>query len=817
MSLQEISITETLPPSDESENAALPGLQGLAVIALVSCSMLIYEILLTRISALRLFFHFGFLIISNCLLGIGASGTMISICQETFKRRPRFWISLFIGLYLASLGLAYIFLLSFYIPYNLSLLRFPDLIRFSVYNLVTALPFFFAGTVVGILLSFNAHRINTIYFADLAGAGVGCFLVPFLLGGLGAGGSTVLLLIIAMVGGLIALPLARKKAIVLAGAIIAVLGLLAMPKLDRWFPIPSKDMLDFTEDMRVEIERVPEYSKWGANCRVDLVDIPKESRFIFCRGFDRPAAALLPEEKLILQDGSSVTPIINFSDHPEALEVVDQSLYSAALQLKDRPSVLVIGPGGGVEMWAAKYHNARLIKGIELNGPIVDIHRRILPEYSRKLLEDPRVQLIHGEGRSALMRDSGKYDIIQMSFISTYTAMNSGAYVLAESYLYTREAFRNMYDHLEDGGVLELVWGTGSAETLRLLSTMYSVLNPQDAAAFPNSVMCFRSRHEIGILLKKGSFTEDEAAKMSAFARKIGVQPLYLPYRSYGNVLETFIRIPDKKDFIRECSTNISPITDDEPYFFFLSRWPNLLRLSHYKWQLYSAFPGNPLFILFQLGLSTFLSVGLIMAPLKAFSRKGIRQEGVKPALVYFACLGLGFITIEIAAMQKFTLFLGLPLYSITVTLFSILIFSGLGSLFSAKWFRAPDKKVWVVPLGLILSVGLLVLLYPVMMNSLIHLALPIRIGITVCLLAPIGLLLGVPFAYGIRLINRTNPALVPWAWAVNGCCTVVGAILTIILSMNLGFNLTLSLALLTYLVGFAAISRLPFTSPLAD
>jgi spermidine synthase len=791
-------------PSRSSDNHAL------AIIALISCSMLIYEILLTRISALRLFFHFGFLIISNCLLGIGASGTMISIFQESWKRRSRFWLNLFLALYLVSLIFTYAFLLNFHIPYNLSFLRFADLARFSCYNAVTALPFFFAGTVIGLILTFHAARINTIYFADLAGAGLGCMLVPFLLGKFGAGGSILFLCILILAAGAFALPFRHKRKGIAIGTSLAFLGLALMPFVDRRFPIPGKDMLDFTDEVRLPISRIPEFSKWGANCRIDLIDLPEESRFIFGRGSNRAGLPPLPDEKLILQDGCSITPIINFSEHPEALEVVERSLYTTALQLKKQPRVLVIGPGGGVELWAAKMHQARYIKGVELNKPIVEIHRTIVPDYSKDLLDDPRVELVHEEGRSALMRDDGKYDVIQMTFISTYTAMSSGAYVLAESYLYTREAFHSIYDHLDEGGILQIIWSTGATETLRLLSTMHSILDARQAADFPYSVICLHSKHELEILLKKGRFTEDEVSRVQRFARSAGFNILYLPYRGFGTIFETFIRMKDKAAFVQDCSTDISPIDDDKPYFFFFSRWPNLLRLTHYKWNLYTAFPGNPLFLLFQLGMSTVLSIGLIMAPLAFLKRKLGRQGGTRHFLVYFACLGLGFIAIEIALMQKFTLFLGLPLYSITVTLFSILLFTGLGSLLSRNWFHTPDRKVWLVPLGLVLLIGLLIGLYPILMNSFIQYPLIARIALTVVLLAPIGVLLGVPFAYGIRIVNRCNPALVPWAWAVNGCCTVIGAILTVILSMNLGFNVTLLFALLFYLFGFVFLSRTP-------
>ncbi|UCD56133.1 MAG: hypothetical protein JSV16_09825, partial [Candidatus Hydrogenedentota bacterium] len=235
--------------------------------------------------------------------------------------------------------------------------------------------------------------------------------------------------------------------------------------------------------------------------------------------------------------------------------------------------------------------------------------------------------------------------------------------------------------------------------------------------------------------------------------------------------------------------------------------WPNPFSITRHRWEPVSPYtPVSILFILSQLGLSTFLSVVLIVLPLVIFSRKGIQRTGFKRFLVYFAGLGLGFIFIEVAAMQKLTLFLGHPLYSITVTLFSVLVFTSLGSLLSARWFHPPDRRVWLVPSGLAILLISFIFISPQLVASCIRFPLPVRIALAVCVLAPISLLLGVPFAYGIRLLNRWNPSIIPWAWAVNGCCTVIGAILTAILSMNFGFNAVLISAIVIYLVAFAAL-----------
>jgi hypothetical protein len=218
---------------------------------------------------------------------------------------------------------------------------------------------------------------------------------------------------------------------------------------------------------------------------------------------------------------------------------------------------------------------------------------------------------------------------------------------------------------------------------------------------------------------------------------------------------------------------------------------------------------GNPFFIFAQLLVSTLFAIVLILLPIAITQKRQIERTYLKRFLVYFMCLGVGFIGIEIALMQKLVLFLGHPLYSVTVTLFAMLVFTGLGSLLSERWFRTPTPRVWMVPVALAVFLVAFVVLSPDMVRAWICWPQWARVLFTVGLLAPLGLLLGVPFAYGIRLVNQLNPTIVPWAWAVNGCLTVIGAILTVILSMTFGFSAVLLGAIPVYFLAFLAVQGL--------
>ncbi len=775
------------------------------VIGLVSCSILLYEILLTRICALRFYHHFAFLVVSNCLLGLGASGTLIALFQAPLRRAARDWVFRFTALFVVTIVGSYALMLRVPVPTELDYSRLPHLLVLSAFNLLAAVPFFVGGTVVGMLLSFHPREVNRLYAVDLIGAGLGCLLCPLLLAQFGAGGVITVsaLLAVLAVGAC-----APRGSRVVGGAVLllGVLALAILPSVDERFPVPNKGMYDLSQGEEHVARR--EHSAWTTNSRIDLVAFGDwwEPR-IYGLGSPTDELPPIPEQMHILQDADASTIICNFSEHPEALPLLEHSLYSTALQLKDRPRVFIIGAGGGNDVWAAMLRDASVIKAVELNRPIVDIHRERLPHFSRALLDDPAVELVVAEGRSAIMRDPGDYDVIQMTGIDTWTALASGAYVLAENYLYTQEAIESFYDHLAEDGILQIVRYSADMEALRLFSNVHAAFESRSVPHFAESVIAVRTAGQLmASLVKRGTFTDEEIEQVTRFAETNGMEVVYAPGRDVRGFVPAFIRAADKQAFIDAFPRNISPTTDDRPYFFNFTRWSKPLASRKFLEEPTCVSQGNPFFLLVQLGVSATLCVLLVLLPTRRLG--GFRGTGAGRFLVYFSGLGLGFIAIEIAAMQKLTLFLGQPVYSITVTLFSMLVFSGLGSLLLAGRIGTSSRRVWLVPLGLAAFVAAFLLLSPWLVHSFIGAALGVRIALAVGLLAPIGVLLGVPFAYGIRILDERNPSLIPWAWSINGCLSVMGSILTVVISMNLGFQAVLCSAVVVYAIAFWALRR---------
>jgi hypothetical protein len=785
-------------------------LYTLPTIFLIACSMLMYEILLTRVCALRLLFHFGFLVVSNCLLGIGASGILIFAFRERLQKDGRRSLFVFTILYAVALALSYMFLLTLNIEQAFNLVSFSSLIHLGAFNLLAAVPFFFGGAVVGMLLTFNSDIVNRIYGLDLLGAGLGCLLCPLLLWKTGAGGTLVFLMLLAIAVTAITCSLKHKNVVIAICAVLGLLGIIILPRLDGWFPVPPKKEIMVSDKVKMRKLDHVEFSKWSASSRIDFVTVPDTERFILGYGSKFQYWNKLPPEKWINQDGSAGTVLVDWSEYPEAQEMLKTTLYSAAFMLKPKANVFIIGVGGGNDVWAAKVNGAASVTGVELNQQILDIHSNTLAAYSHDITHDPSIRLIHSEGRSALMRERKRhFDVIQMTGIDTWTSLTSGAYVLAENYLYTTEAFATMHQRLAENGILSVSRFAATMEVLRLFSNIYAALGKPYVDNLDKSLVCLGHDYLRTILLKKGAFTDQELASIDEFAQKNGFIYEYRPGGKLNNVVESFILSQDKAKFIRDFPRNITPTPDDRPYFFNYYKWRNPFAVGETQIVHPAVAQGSPRLIVSQLLLSILFSLAFIILPVYLFTRGKFQKAHLTRTLIYFTGLGMGFIAIEIVLMQKLVLFLGHPLYSISVTLFSMLIFAGLGSLISQKWFAGRPGRFWIVPVALTAFLTLFIFLSPVMVAHLIGLPTAGRILITVLVLAPISLILGVPFAYGIGVLDRVNPQMVPWAWAVNGSMSVIGSIATVVLSMNVGFIAVMIMALVLYFVSFLSIRKL--------
>ena len=768
------------------DRAGLP--RAAAILFLVAGTTLLYEVLLTRICSLRYQFHMSFVVVGNGLLAMGASGTFIAryqAAQPSRAARNTAW---------ACLGLLLSLLLAWGATVALPVIRAPlwglGLLDLTLFNLATAPPFFFAGAAIGLILTARSRAVHPLYAADLAGAATGALVCPLLLGQVGAAGSFGLLLVMALAALGLAIPgrALRPRLMALVGAL--VMGA-ATPHLSTLTPMPGKD------------PRTPVASWWTSQSRVDLLPVAPDARRIY--GLGRRATQPIPPQYEIVQDGTASTYVTDFSGHPEALPLLGRSLYSAGLQLLERPSVYVIGAGGGHDLWAAARAGAPTITAIELNRPIIALHHQRLASFSADLLQRTGLRWVAAEGRSALMREEGHFDLVQMSGIDTWAALASGAYMLAENYLYTTEAMRDMLRRLTPHGILQVTRMAAEMETLRLLVLQIAALRRVAPQADPARCVAVIGApdHLVTTLVRPAGLSTEDQRRLVAWAARSGLDLLYLPDSPRADSLHALLRQADRRAFIRAFPRDISPTTDDRPYFFHFTRWRPFAAVDSLREPTYIS-QGNPLFIVGHLLFACILAWALLLLPLRG---AGVPPPPPPGTALYFGGIGLGFIAVEMGLIQKLTLLLGHPAWSLSVTLAGLLSFSGLGSLLAAR--LRPGLARLALPVALALVLILLLLLLPPLVQATLGWPLPARVALSLGLMAPAGLLMGMPFALGIRALSRRDPGQVPLAWAINGFATVIGAILATMLSVNLGFSAVFLAAAACYGLAFLAGGRL--------
>jgi hypothetical protein len=489
----------------------------------------------------------------------------------------------------------------------------------------------------------------------------------------------------------------------------------------------------------------------------------------------------------------------------------------------------VIGPGGGRDLVSALVFGAGHVDGVEIN-PIIanDVMRDRFREFSGGIYTNPRVRITVDDGRSFVRRASDRYDVIQASLVDTWAATAAGAYTLTENSLYTVDAFNDYLDHLTDGGVLTITrW---VFDGLRLVSLAQEACEARGWSA-ADRLAIVRQKGVATFLLKKSPFTTQEISELRAIASQLHFDVLYAPgpvgdiggIGAVGAVSEIepvqdesvggtqlgdyarLIRATDRRAFYASYPQDITPTTDDRPFFFHTTKVGDQFHTAFGRSMLF----GNGLSALLTLmAISAALVVLFVIGPLVVVHRvdRGGSSPGRITWLAYFGALGAGFMLIEVAVLQRFVLLLGHPVYSLTVTLFSLLLGTGLGAAWSRRFPDSGLRRTGTIALLLIAVLSCIII---IVVTPLVAWAIPFaratRIAIAVATLVPLGIALGLPMPTGLRMLAARAPQMIPWAWGINGALSVVGATLAIFIAMNWGFNTTLLAASGTYLIGLAS------------
>ena len=799
----------SLPSSSDAAEIRVRHFAGLFLLSLAT---LLLELALTRILSVSLWYHFGFLVISTALLGFGVSGVTLALWADLRERKD-----LDLALGICGLAFAVCVVVSFWCMQRIPFDPFSvavdhrQFLFMPIYFLLVALPFFCSGLGISLLLTRGSKEINRLYGYDLLGAGIGCALVALVIPRFGGTGSVLLA---AFVGALSAACFAGRSRLVRAtAALVSLVFLAASFYGERLIPIHVS-----ANKRSTSINAI--YSAWNTMSLVQVVQFPPEGK--------KPAARIM-----YIDAGTAMTGIYDL--RPDARTVLMQSaeqvepLSTVAYVGKTSPKILIIGSGGGDEVLAGLQAHASSITAIEINPIISDIVARRMNDFWGNLYHQPEVHLVTDEGRSFVRRSTEKYDaIISVNTISN-AAMASGALSLSENYVLTREAFRDYLDHLTPEGVI--FFSRPDFQIPRLVSTAREVFAEQGLGSINDHVLAFsnfkrrhptpgRFRFLAGLLLKKSAFRPEELAQIRGILNagagpeedSASVKILFAPDQSQPDSLcARIVGAGQLEDVFRASDSQLAPATDDKPFFNQHTRWSRIRSQSQPSGARL-ALEDRPIAevtLLILLVQSAIVAGLCILLPLALLERRGLRIEGRWAWMSYFAALGLGFIMVEIALLQRFLLFLGQPIYTYAVVLAGLLLFTGIGSLTAGRWAAGLPLTLKRVLVGAIVLVPMMAVITPVVFHAALGLGIYWRITIALLLVAPLGFVLGMPFPLGLRLAMRRSSALGSWAWGVNGFFTVIGTVLALMLGMMIGFRMVLLLASACYLGGLLALAWL--------
>ena len=798
------------------------------------------ELALTRIFSVIMYYHFAFLAISIALFGVSASGVFAYVAR---RRLERIDIDTLLAaeslVYAASTLVALYWLVRLRVGLNYS----PENLRLmlTIYALA-ALPFFTGGLVVTLAISRLSSQINAVYAADLVGAAAGCLLLIPLLDRLGAPGVVLAAATMSVAAAVLFAP-ARSRTRTAGIAVVLV----ALPLAGQLTGLAAFDVVD-TKGHRGD--RVL-FAKWNSFSRIGVYE-RTHGDWSLSWAYNGP----LPNTRFMDIDSAASTPILQLAPDLSNARYLRYELTAFAYQLisagdwglgngdsQANPQslipnpgfkALVIGPGGGRDLASALVFGAAHVDGVEIN-PIIadDVMRGRFHEFSGGIYTNPRVRIAVDDGRSFVRRSADRYDVIQASLVDTWAATAAGAYTLTENTLYTVDAFNDYLDHLTDNGMLTITrW---VADGLRLVSLAQAACEPRGWNV-SDRLAIVRQDRVATFILKRTPFSAAELSTLREVAARLQFDVLYAPENASNRMFTRapadvkgeqdrfasrpaqdvlvegastgdyarLIAAPDREQFYASYPADVRPTTDDRPFFFHTTKLANQLEVAFGKSMLF----GNGLSALMTLlGISAVLVALFVVGPLAFADRGQPRPRGWFAWLVYFGALGAGFMLIEVSVLQRFVLLLGHPVYSLTVTLFSLLLGTGLGASWSRGLEAATLRRSGIVAAAIVAATSIAVLLMsPPVIGWAIPFARSARMAIAALMLVPMGLVLGVPMPTGMRLLSLRAPQMLPWAWGINGALSVLGATLAIFIAMNWGFRVTLLAASLTYLIGSIAL-----------
>ena len=775
-------------------------------ILLISAATLMFELALTRLFSVAEWYHFAFLSVSVALFGYASSGTLLSLISPTLRSR----LSPLTLLFPLSLIAAYLLINT--IPFDSYQLAWaPIQIAYLIaYYLSLILPFGVSGWIIARWLSQIPQKSGAIYAANLIGSAFGSLALLVTLPLFGGEGTVMAAAALGALGSTFLStadgtrrPRHHLRFWLGWGLTIACsLGALAPP---AWMQLSLSPYKGLTYALQTPGALLG-YQRWNVFSRVDVVE---SQQIHSAPGLSLNYRGRLPPQYGLTLDGDNLSPISRRSAPGDSdfMAYVPSTLPHL---LRPGASAMIIRPRGGMDAAVALHHGATKVVVVEDNPLVVEAVRERYDSFVGGLYQDPRLIVIVDDGRSALQRGEERFDIVQLSLGESFHPLATGSYSLSENHLYTVESLVSALQRTKQNGLLVLTrWlQDPPSECLRAAALMITALENLGIRSPARHLIAVRTWSTMTLLASPSPFGQDDLETLRIACRRLGYDLVHYPGMTraeanqhnvlsgslYYDVFQELLSTPNRSAFYRAQPYDVSPPTDDRPFFGHYFRWRQLPSIIGQFGKTWQPFGGSGfLLLLALLGVSLLASLLLILLPL--LCRPVHQRGGSRPwrTVVYFAAIGLGYLFVEMPLMQQFILYLGQPALSFIVVLSALLLSSGVGSALSDRISLRRGLALLVVA----------IIAYPAILkftfDFTLSCPLPVRMVVAVVSLSPLGILMGIPFAGGVKRTEEIVPGLIPWIWAINGSASVVSSILSAIVALSGGYRLVLGLAAACY------------------
>jgi len=778
----------------------------------VSCSVLMFEVSLTRLFSIFLWYHFAFMVISIAMLGIGTAGTVLALFPNRFCSASN------IGAYamLAGVSLILCYIVSNHIPFDPVKFSWDPLQIFylALYCLILSVPFFFSGILIATAFVLYSSKSNLIYGSDLLGAGTGSLAVLILLNIIAPEYTVASASLLCFTGALVTCK-NKFRALSLLLLIINILVIVIHPDFMRVRMSPYKRLPLYLNFPGAEHLKTL-YSSYS---QIDLFRSPAVR---YAPGLSLNYPDPLPEQIGLALDGDRIDVITDAHDK-SGLRFLEFLPSAAVYQTGKRNNVLILDPKGGLHVLMAEYYGTKNIHKVESNPMVIKAVRDNYNEFSGNIFQN---NTWTGYGRNFLRtREKGDYDLIDLPMTG---ASVSAVFGISEDYRLTVDAFKQYLKALKKDGTISvsLYLIPPPRIEFKILATIAAAFEQTGVKDSVSRLFAIRSWDSMTILIKNSPFTDEEIDRLKDFSRKKRFDLVYYPgikkeetnlyiklsSDEYFNGFKNIISPETRSLYINNYLFDIGPVYDTNPFFHYYLKLKNIKAIYEIMGRkfLYFLEEGYLLPIIFVIVFMLSAIITIVPVLFRSIVYRQLKKfeqfKQLKPVLLYFAMLGLGFMFVEVTMIQKTILLLENPLYSVTAVVTAILVSSGIGGILSSKLSRLGS------PFSLLVLSFLIVIysfMQPALSAILFSFDLMPRMAIWFIMLLPLGFFMGIPFPTGMKILGEKSQPLIPWAWAINGCLSVLAPILTIMIALITGFQVILWLSALAYLLAFFSLKNL--------